>query len=119
MNITPITRQNQTFKSKLTVHDFKTDKILKYDIPTKTYLDISEKFASTDMLNIRPFYYSGTNGSIERLKNFTKFFADSVGANFHESLTYPDATQLSLAYKSGLNETVIDVPEHFSIKLEA
>ena len=106
MNITPISTNETAFNGKLTVKEAAEQ--------------MKATFSGTGMLNIRKSPFAGTPATeaLSRLKRFVAFFSDSVGAHFNKELTYPDISKFAAEYKVDKNSATIDVPEHFSIRLD-
>jgi len=120
MYIPSISASDNTFRGTLTVRDFNANKLLKYNMTKEAGENLYNIFSSKDMLNDRTFR-SGkniTNHCLERLKKFVAFFSDSVNGTFGQELTYPTAKNFSAEYRVTDKLAEINVPEHFSIRLE-
>lgn len=120
MNITQISTNENSFKGMLTVKDFKANKLLQYNTTKEVAEQIKETFSGTKMLNTRKSPFAGTPATklLAKLKEFVTFFSNSVGANFNKELTYPEVSKFAAEYKVTQNSAEINVPEHFSIRLD-
>lgn len=120
MYIQPITSNENSFKSSLIVKDLKADRLLKFDMTKESAQKMCEKFASTDMLNDRkiPFGNNLASECLAKLRKLVAFFADSVGGNFDKEVVYPAAENFSAEYRVADKLAEINVPEHFSLRLE-
>lgn len=120
MNITPISANENSFKGMLTVKDFKANRMLQYNTTKETAEQIIETFSGTSMLNTRKSPFAGTPAIelLAKLKDYVTFFSKSIGADFNKDLTYPEVSKLSAEYKVTQNSAEINVPEHFSIRLD-
>jgi len=120
MHIQSVSSGENSFKGALIVKDLKADKVLKFKTTKEAGEQMYNTFSGKDMLNERTFLCSRdiANDLLVRLKKFVAFFAESVGGTFDKELTYPSAEKFSARYKVVDKLAEIDVPEHFSIKLE-
>ncbi len=120
MYIQPITSNENSFKSSLMVKDLKANKLLKFDMTKEAAQKMCDTFSGKDMLTDRKFKLGKgiTADCLARLKKFVTFFSDSVGGAFDKELTYPTEKAFSAEYKVADKLAEINVPEHFSIRLE-
>lgn len=120
MYIQPITSNENSFKSSLIVKDLKADKLLKFDMTKEAAQKMCDTFSGKDMLTDRkiPFGNNLANECLVRLRKFVSFFAESVGGNFDKEVAYPAVENFSAEYKVADKLAEINVPNHFSLRLE-
>ena len=120
MYIQPITSNENSFKSSLVVKDLKINKLSRFDMTKEAAEKLYDTFSSPNMLNDRKFNLGKgiTDDCLARLKAFVAFFAKSVDGTFNKELTYPTAENFSAQYNVTDKAAEINVPEHFSLRLE-
>ncbi len=120
MYISPISQNNNPFKGTLKINNLKNGTTRCITTSAEAGAKMHETFSGTTMLNNRLYEFTGGGAAkaLERLRGFVKFFADSAGSDFHKDLTYPEVKDFAANYKSTAKSAEINVPNHFSIKLE-